>query len=94
MLNDKWVKLFVTTETQTVLTIVFENGRWQVEASVMINGDMYSVDAFQGEEGIDDLEAAKKAFDNFSRLDASAFVAQHYFQVEVIEDAKSKTTEK
>ena len=69
MTNDKWVKLFITTETQTVLQFTRDNGRWIVEANVMIDGEMHNTEVYAGE----DLDEAQKAFDSFDREDANMF---------------------
>ena len=74
MKNDKWVKLFITTETQTALMFIPATdveGGVQVEASVMINGKLKSSLIYAGT----DMDAAQDKFDGFTRDDATAFVA-------------------
>lgn len=70
MKNDKWMKLFITPKTQTVLQFILDNGRWIVEANVMINGEMHNTEVYAGE----DKKKAQKMFDSYDREKALSFV--------------------
>lgn len=71
MSKDKWVKLFITTETQTVLMIVPTTTGVQIEASVMIDGKIRSSMIYTGT----DMETAQEKFEGFTREQAVSFVS-------------------
>ena len=73
MTNDKWVKLFITTETQSILMIRPANdvkGGIQVEISVMLDGKVRSELLYAGK----DKAKAQERFDSFDRDAANMFV--------------------
>jgi len=74
MLNDKWVKLFITTTTQTLVIARPANdveGGLQVEATVMLDGAVHSKLLYAGK----DSDKQQSVFDSFTREDAVDFVA-------------------
>ena len=73
MTNGKWVKLFITTETQSLLIVKpadeVKDG-FQVEISVMLDGKVRSELLYAGK----DKAKAQKRFDDFDRDAANMFV--------------------
>ena len=70
MKNDKWVKLFITTKTQTIVTMINDGEIITVEAMVTVKGKLLTELVYADK----DAEKAEKAFDGFDRDAAAKFV--------------------
>jgi hypothetical protein len=69
-MNDKWVKLFMSTSTQTLVTILKEGSSYEVVIRVIKGGETFTESLYSG----DNAKGARKVFDSVDREVAIKFV--------------------
>lgn len=96
MINNKWVKTFISPEGQVNVTATPSSdkpGMFEVEARVMVDGKMHSKLLYAG----DNEGRAEKALDNFGRIESVKFLESvdgggSSAEVEEVEDTEEDKT--